>query len=188
MKKGKRDEKPDRFVRLLNDEIDSAAFKTLSADAVWLLIQIKRTWHTKDGWICYSLPRGHVRFRLSDRAYSKAIKELLAAGFLDVGSVEGGIMRTAKRYRPSERWRKVSEGLLKDPKAGQVVRRWHLADSRKDEYRISEVWIPKSTRSLGRGLAEYMERQKSQKALLKLRERRSRNQDQKNSKKKKTKP
>ena len=186
MKKGKKDQDSPKHVRLYNDLIDSAAYKSLSPNSVWLLVQIKRTWRMQRGGEVYQLPRGHVRFKISGAAYTKAIRELVSFGFLDLAGHEGGLLRTAKRYKPSERWKLVSAQILKDAKAGSFVRRWNM--DKDGQAFMESVWEPAKTRTLPACLVEYMERQRKQKTLLKLKQRRVRRNTQENSRKTKAKP
>jgi DNA-binding transcriptional ArsR family regulator len=144
----------DPYVGLAWRMMDSAAFKTLSPTAVWLYIQLQRQFKKADGPLRLILPFGHVKFKLSWAAFTRARKELEDGGFITIVE-KGGLERHPNVYALSEKWRQVSVVIMKDPEAGYIV--WR----RMSNKRVS-TWLPKrkSRGNTGSGLNTKKERRR----------------------------
>jgi len=100
------------FVPIFNDELESTAYRTLSANAAKLLPYFKR--------ICVKATRGkpnettHFGFTYKEagkygfarRTFSRAVQELHKNGFIDIVEVGGlrGAGHSCSQYKLSKRW------------------------------------------------------------------------------------
>ena len=117
------------------------AGKTLSPAAVWLLVQIKKSWRGDDHNI--ELPFSAVSWKLTFKIFDKARHGLVEAGFIDIvnpgGRSPGGLNSAV--YALSDRWRgEVSKRLADDPEAG------YLKNVRLKSGGAMSVWYPAKKR------------------------------------------
>jgi len=100
------------FVPILNDELESTAFRTLTANSAKLLLYFKR--------ICIKATKGKpdyitifgftyteaVKYGFARRTFSRAVQELQKHGFIDIAEVGGlrGAGHSCSRYKLSGRW------------------------------------------------------------------------------------
>jgi hypothetical protein len=149
------------YVGLRWEVTESAAFKSLSPAAVWLFVHFSRE-ATKGSPLRIILPFGHVSFKLTWAAFSKARAELVHFGFVVIIEHGGGPLPTDFRsrkpniYAMSEKWRAVSFDLEKpDNPAGRTIRRWKGAGIE------SGVWLPtKQARTNNNLVAENLSRKR----------------------------
>lgn len=168
MRKGKRDGRGNPFVSLQWEMIDTAAFRNLSVSAVWVYVMMMRQWKRdgKKGVVQLTLPVSHVRFRMGQRAFKAAVRELIDGGFIDLVE-HGGLFGKAARYTTSERWRATSLELEADATKGQFVRAHNAR--KKTDGTWETVWIPnRPERSSNGNLAAYNARRRSQLRLVAL--------------------
>jgi len=126
-----------RYVALYHAEVDSMAFKTLSPNAVWLLVQLKRAW--RGSYENIMLPFAYVSWKLTFAAFSKARLELIEAGFLRVVK-PGGLYKNPAVYALTEGWRgEVAKRLADNPEAG------YLRGQRTKDG-VKSVWYPAKKR------------------------------------------
>ena len=125
----------DPYVGLAWRMMDSAAFKTLSPAAVWLYVHLQRQFRKVDGPLRLILPFGHVKYKLSWAAFTKARKELEDGGFIIIQGEHGGLFRKPNIYALTKRWEQVSVELMKDPAVGRVTWRWN-------GMKKTSVWYP----------------------------------------------
>jgi len=130
----------ERYVALYYDELESMAFKTLSPNAVWLLLQYRAQWNgTFDRLV---LPFGKVNWKLTFKAFDLARRELIDAGFLRVVET-GGLYGKPTIYALSDTWKTVTAmRLAADPDAG------YLKNYRvKGKAGVLSVWYPAKKRT-----------------------------------------
>jgi len=100
------------FVPIFHDELESTAYRKLSATAAKLLPYFKR--------ICVKATRGKpnettlfgftykeaVRYGFARRTFSRAVQELYKHGFIDIAEVGGlrGAGHSCSQYKLSKRW------------------------------------------------------------------------------------
>lgn len=100
------------FVPIFHDELESTAYRTLSANAAKLLPYFKR--------ICVKATRGKpnyitlfgftyaeaVKYGFARRTFSRAVQDLQQHGFIDIAEVGGlrGAGHSCSQYRLSGRW------------------------------------------------------------------------------------
>jgi len=100
------------FVPIFHDELESTAYRTLSANAAKLLPYFKR--------ICVKATRGKpneitlfgftyteaLKYGFARRTFSRAVQELQKHGFIDVAEVGGlrGAGHSCSQYKLSKRW------------------------------------------------------------------------------------
>jgi len=100
------------FVPIFHDELESVAYRTLSANAAKLLPYFKR--------ICVKATRGKpnettifgftyseaVKYGFARRTFSRAVQELQQHGFIDIAKVGGlrGAGHSCSQYKLSRRW------------------------------------------------------------------------------------
>jgi len=100
------------FVPILHDELESTAYRTLSATAAKLLPYFKR--------ICVKATRGKpdettlfaftyteaVKYGFAKRTFSRAVQDLQKHGFIDIAEVGGlrGAGHSCSQYKLSRRW------------------------------------------------------------------------------------
>lgn len=141
MKKSKPARDCPWYAGLRYEVSESAAFKSLSPEAVWLFLHFSRE-AMQRGPLRMILPFGHVSFKLTWAAFSKARAELVRFGFVVIIEHGGGHLppfrpRQPNIYAMSEKWRAVSFDLMKpDNPAGRTIRRWKGAGIE------SGVWLP----------------------------------------------
>ena len=97
------------FVKLPEYMTDSKAWKALSCKAVWVYIEMKKKFrgHNENN---LSLTYKEVRYKMSSATFSKAIKELVKYGFIDIIRL-GGLFKTCTIYGLSSRWVDVNKTL-----------------------------------------------------------------------------
>jgi len=110
---------------------ESPAYKRLSRDAVWVLMEFYRKF---DGFNrhCLVLTYKEISDRISSGTFSKAIWELRAFGFMDTIR-PGRLERNVSIYAFSNRWKKI-----KDPK--RLDRIEHLLSCAK---KVEKIKPPK---------------------------------------------
>ena len=100
------------FVPIFHDELESTAYRTLSANAAKLLPYFKR--------ICVKATRGKpnettlfgftyteaVKYGFARSTFSRAVKDLQKHGFIDIAEVGGlrGAGHSCSQYKLSRRW------------------------------------------------------------------------------------
>jgi hypothetical protein len=105
---------------IYQDEFESMPFKILSTSAVWLLIHFRWAWWTGKNKNAFALPFSRVSWKLTFKAFDKARRELVEAGFIRIVD-PGGLLKRPALYALSEGWRKeISKRLADDPGAGYV--------------------------------------------------------------------
>jgi hypothetical protein len=136
-------EKRSPYVGLSNEQIDSMAFKTLSPNAVWLFVQIKRAWNGDDQRI--ALPFARVSWKLTFKAFDEARRELVQAGFVRIvspGGLNEGGLRNAAVYALSDGWRgEVAKRLAKEDGT------WYTKNVRSRDGRLVSIYYPARPRS-----------------------------------------
>ncbi len=102
-KKGKEDIEP--FVKLDNSMTNSAAWTALSDKAIWVYIELKKSFSTrKGGYNHLVLTYSRVSWRMNSHTFSKKIKELIYYGFIVIKE-KGGLYRQPNVYALSEKWK-----------------------------------------------------------------------------------
>jgi len=105
-KKGR--ENIELFVKLDNSMTDSAAWTALSDKAIWVYIELKKSFDTRKGGNNHLvLPYSKVSWRMNLHTFSIKIKELIHYGFIDIRE-RGGLYRRPNVYALSERWKTKS--------------------------------------------------------------------------------
>jgi len=105
-KKGR--ENIELFVKLENSMTNSAAWTALSDKAIWVYIELKKSFdYRKGGNSHLVLPYSKVSWRMNCRTYSQKIQELTRYGFIDIKE-RGGLYKRPNVYALSERWRNRS--------------------------------------------------------------------------------
>jgi hypothetical protein len=98
-----------RYVQIFHWEMDSAAFRDLSACARALYIEIRRRYNgTNNGFIVYSCRQGADELKISKSTAAKALNELQTHGFIVAeqrGAFRWKIDVTGERHRPASEWR-----------------------------------------------------------------------------------
>lgn len=105
-----------RFIVIENDMFCSSAFKSLSAQGMWVLLRFlqKREWNRKGKkgkWEGYrDLPLAFTyaeaeAFGISTSQFHSIIKRLVEVGFIDVDHQGGFYGKDYSRFRLSARWR-----------------------------------------------------------------------------------
>lgn len=100
------------FVPIFHDELESTAYRTLSANAAKLLPYFKR--------ICVKATRGKPdettlfgftyteagKYGFARRTFSRAVQELHKHGFIDIIKIGGlrGVGHSCSQYKLSKRW------------------------------------------------------------------------------------
>lgn len=100
------------FVPIFHEELESTAYRTLSANAAKLLPYFKR--------ICVRATRGKpdettlfgftyteaVKYGFARRTFSRAVQDLQQHGFIDIAEVGGlrGAGHSCSQYKLSKRW------------------------------------------------------------------------------------
>ncbi len=101
MKKKRKRSPP--FVRLLNELIDSKAWKELSCYARTVYIEIHRKYNGRNnGNLSYTYRE--ARKIMSSKRFTKALKELVNNGLIDVIR-SGGLYRKPNIFGLSDRWK-----------------------------------------------------------------------------------
>jgi hypothetical protein len=96
----------EQYVRILFKEIDSMAFKTLTSNAVWLYVQIQRSW--RGSYAQLELPFSRVSWKLTYSVFDKARGELIEAGFIKIvnpGGLQYGGEKNSAVYALSDEWK-----------------------------------------------------------------------------------
>lgn len=105
-KKGRENIEP--FVKLDNSMTDSAAWTALSDKAIWVYIELKKSFDTRKGGNNHLvLPYSKVLWRMNLHTFSIKIEELIHYGFIDIRE-RGGLYRRPNVYALSERWKTKS--------------------------------------------------------------------------------
>ena len=97
------------FVMLPEYMTRSKAWKSLSCRAVWVYIEMKKKYrgHNENN---LSLTYNEVKYKMSSATFSKAIKELIKYGFIDIIR-PGGLFKNCTIYGLSNRWVEISKTL-----------------------------------------------------------------------------
>jgi hypothetical protein len=122
------------FVAFEWEMMESAAFKRLSSEAVWIFAQIKRRFRSDR----YPLSFRNVQWKMSFSTFDRGRRELIDGGFVVILE-RHGLDRMATVYGLSESWREISGKILSDPEAGRIVRRIRRVDGKSQ---IVEEWEP----------------------------------------------
>lgn len=105
-KKGRENIEP--FVKLDNSMTDTAAWTALSDKAIWVYIELKKSFDTRKGGNNHLvLPYSKVSWRMNFHTFSIKIEELIHYGFIDIRE-RGGLYRRPNIYALSERWKTKS--------------------------------------------------------------------------------
>jgi hypothetical protein len=152
-KQGGKDTFRDRYIALPWPMVSSAAFRALSSDAVWLLVQLKHQFKYAQGGDAHLiLPYGDAAYHFSFGRFTRARVELEALGFIRIVE-RGGLYRKPTIYAASNGWEAKSKELERDEVAGRLVRRrlargveWPDGDPRNSGWE----WRPTKAASPGR--------------------------------------
>jgi hypothetical protein len=110
---------------------ESAAWTSLSDGAIWLYIELMKTFNfTNGGFERMKLPFRRVAFRMSCHTFKNRIQELIHYGFIDLIE-QGGLLRQANIYKRSNRWEQVSREIC--DKEGREAIRSGLAPKRRSQ-------------------------------------------------------
>lgn len=134
------------------------AFKTLSPVAVWLLVQLRRAWRGSD--LRIELPFSRVAWRLTFKAFDKARRELVAAGFVRIVD-PGGLLKRPGVYSLVDGWRREAAKRLAADTAAGYTRNIRLKGGG-----LMSVWYPKK-----KGIASAVNAAKARAAKAKKRAR-----------------
>lgn len=106
LKKGREEIEP--YVKLDNSMTESAAWTSLSDKAIWVYIELRKSFDYKKGGNSHLiLPYSKVAWRMSFGTYSKKIQELIDYGFIKIVE-HGGLPKRPTVYALSNGWEKKS--------------------------------------------------------------------------------
>lgn len=111
MKKNRRDEYIEPYVKLENSMTESAAWTALSFAAVWVYIELKKKFSYEHGFTRLVLPYSEVSWKMCPYRFSKAIKELVRYGFIRYVE-HGGLPRRPNVFALSEAWKTISTNIV----------------------------------------------------------------------------
>jgi len=93
------------YVMLPNSMTDSAAWTALSDKAIWVYIELRKSFDTRKGGNNHLiLSYSNASWRMNFHTFSKKIEELIHYGFIDIKE-RGGLYRRPNVYALSERWK-----------------------------------------------------------------------------------
>lgn len=109
-RKGKEPLEP--FVKLDNLMTETAAWTSLSLAAVWVYIELRKTFSSMNGGNEHLvLPYAKITWKLSRQTIAKAFRELVELGFIRKVSC-GGPQKNPNVFALSERWREKSREIV----------------------------------------------------------------------------
>ncbi len=111
MKKYRKNESSERYVKLENSMTDTAAWTSLSFKAVWVYIELKKKFTYEHGFSRLVLPYSEIKWKMSPSTFSKAIQELVHYGFIRFVE-HGGLYRRPNVFALSERWKTKSKEIV----------------------------------------------------------------------------
>lgn len=118
-KKGSESYEP--YVKLDNSMTDSAAWTSLSDKAVWVYIELKKSFNYKKGGYSHLiLPYSKVSWRMCNGTFSKKIKELINYGFIKIVEY-GGLPKRPTVYALSNGWENKSREIV-DKEGREAIR------------------------------------------------------------------
>ncbi len=123
MKKYRKDENNERYVKLDNSMTESASWTSLSFKAVWVYIELKKRFTYEHGFSRLVLPYSTVKWKISPSTFSKAIQELVHYGFIRYVE-HGGLYRRPNVFALSETWKTKSREIVdKEGREAIILRR-----------------------------------------------------------------
>ena len=144
MKRKKKKFKLNRKVWMEPQMMESAAFRSLSSKAMWVLLRFlqKRTWedtktssrrkkriyHDEDLVLTYSEA---IEFGISRAQFHRILKLLVAKGFIDVQHQGGCYGRDYSRYKLVDRWKKYGTSEFAEKTKKRVLQAGLDVQSRK---------------------------------------------------------
>jgi len=131
-RKGK--EKVEPYVKLDNSMTESAAWTSLSDMAVWVYIELKKSFNfDKGGNNHLTLPYSRVKWRMSKDSRRKAIQELINRGFIRIVQ-PGGLLGNPDIFALSNEWESISRKIV-DKAGREAIRSGSAPKLRKREYK-----------------------------------------------------
>ena len=123
MKKYRKDENNEPYVKLENSMTESAAWTSLSFKAVWVYIELKKRFTYEHRFSRLVLPYAAVKWKMSPSTFSKAIQELVHYGFIRYVE-HGGLYRRPNVFALSETWKTKSREIVdKEGREAILLRR-----------------------------------------------------------------
>ncbi len=123
MKKYRKGENNEPYVKLENSMTESAAWTSLSFKAVWVYIELKKRFTYEHIFSRLVLPYSAVKWKMSPSTFSKAIKELVHYGFIEYVE-HGGLYRRPNVFALSETWKTKSREIVdKEGREAILLRR-----------------------------------------------------------------
>jgi len=109
-RKGKEHIEP--YVKLDDRMTDSAAWTSLTFGAVWVYIELRKSFDYKKGGNSHLvLPYSKVTWKMNSCTFRKKIQELINKGFIKV-VMPGGLMNNPTVYALSNRWEMISREIV----------------------------------------------------------------------------
>jgi len=109
-KKGREHIEP--YVLLENKMTDSAAWTSLSFGAVWVYIELRKSFdYNKGGNNHLILPYSQVSWKMNSRTFKSKKQELLDKGFIKVVD-QGGLFNRPAVYALSNNWERISREIV----------------------------------------------------------------------------
>ena len=91
---------------------DSAAWTSLSFGAVWVFIELKKSFdYNKGGNSHLILPYSKVKWKMNSRTFKLKKQELIDKGFIKVVEY-GGLMNNPTVYALSNDWERISREIV----------------------------------------------------------------------------
>jgi len=123
MKKYRKDENNEPYVKLENSMTESAAWTSLSFKAVWVYIELKKRFTYEHGFSRLVLTYSAVKWKMAPNTFSKAIQELVHYGFIRYVE-HGGLYRRPNVFALSETWKTKSREIVdKEGREAILLRR-----------------------------------------------------------------
>lgn len=102
----------DLFVKLDNRMTESAAWTAISDKAIWLYIELRKSFNFKNGGNDHlTLPYSKVSWRMNIATYTKRMRELVAYGFIRIKE-PGGLPKRATVYALIDDWEEKSREIV----------------------------------------------------------------------------
>jgi len=102
----------ERYVMLPNEMTESAAWTSLADSAVWLYIEMRKSFKYKYGGNSgLRLPYQNVAWRMAKDTYTKHMRQIMRYGFLRIVE-HGGLPNRPNIYALSESWRRISREVV----------------------------------------------------------------------------
>lgn len=124
-KKGR--EHAESYVKLDNSMTESAAWTSLSFGAVWVYIELRKSFeYNKGGNSHLVLPYSEVSWKMNARTFKSKKQELLDKGFIRVVK-HGGLMNNPTVYALSSNWEKISREIVdkEGKEARKLIKKQH---------------------------------------------------------------